>query len=325
MTVRLGPAWNDQLREPRRTGPDHAEPSSAQWRAIVPPVNTVHFNQLLAFADDVLAICQQIDVSPVLNGSLAVLAYTQQVDVVVDDIDLACSEIEFPQLAAALAQQGIDCELKPWHVLQARRGGLKVEFDATEHWLGGLSGRYRSLDTGRCVVKVVELDDLRELYGRGMRDLEGRVDDTSQAKLRHVQSRYELLAREVGRPYNSNVVVTSQSPTGMRVLLLHPSDIDGNHGDWGWVPPGGCREPGEDIAACAARELIEETGIDGVPDPIETEDVDVAIYRLDVPWGTPVQLSAEHTDHEWVSLDEISERCRPAALLNSMAKALHLP
>jgi hypothetical protein len=53
--------------------------------------------------------------------------------------------------------------------------------------------------------------------------------------------------------------------------------------------------------------------------------VDVAIYRLDVPWGTPVQLSAEHTDHEWVSLDEISERCRPAALLNSMAKALHLP
>jgi 8-oxo-dGTP pyrophosphatase MutT (NUDIX family) len=107
----------------------------------------------------------------------------------------------------------------------------------------------------------------------------------------------------------------------VRVLLLRSADVaDG--GDWAWVPPGGGREPGEEIAACAARELVEETGIVGIPAPVEVDDVGVAVFRLVVPWGTPVRLSDEHSAYEWVDREGVEQRCRPAPLLESVRKGL---
>jgi 8-oxo-dGTP pyrophosphatase MutT (NUDIX family) len=123
-------------------------------------------------------------------------------------------------------------------------------------------------------------------------------------------------------PVIANVIVTSQSPAGVRVLVLHPSDIDSYDGDWSWGPAGGNREPGEDIADCAARELFEETGIVAFPQPVETENVDIAIYHHDVAWGTPVRLSLEHTDYEWVDVEQAVARCKPEALRSTMITAL---
>lgn len=123
-------------------------------------------------------------------------------------------------------------------------------------------------------------------------------------------------------PRIANIIVTSQSPAGVCVLMLHPSDIDSYDGDWSWGPPGGNREPGEDIADCAARELFEETGIVAAPEPVETEHVDFAIYHFEVRWGTPVRLSSEHTDYEWVDVEQAVARCKPEALRNTMIKGL---
>ncbi len=41
-----------------------------------------------------------------------------------------------------------------------------------------------------------------------------------------------------------------------RLLLIPPSA-----GDRAWLPPGGGLEPGEGLAECLAREVLEETGI----------------------------------------------------------------
>lgn len=134
-------------------------------------------------------------------------------------------------------------------------------------------------------------------------------------------------------PSIASVVVSSLSPSGLRVLLLHPSDVDSHVGDWAWVPPGGQREPGEDPAACARRELEEETGIRADPDLVcsVTQDIQigdkaiqvkVAVFHLDVPWQTSVQLSHEHTDSEWVTVDQVRERCRPLAVRDAVMSAL---
>lgn len=196
MAIRLGGVWLSQDAGPMpATASPLGDGRGEQWQEIVAPANAEHFQRLLSFTNVVLAVCERLGVSPTLSGSLAVLAYTHQPTITVDDVDLACSEWEFSRLSAALTHQGIHCQTTTWHVLQAHQDGMKVEFDSTEYWMSGLSGRYRRLDTGRYVVRVVDQDDLRELYRRGIQDLQEKLDQASHTKLKHMRSRYELLAR----------------------------------------------------------------------------------------------------------------------------------
>ena len=71
------------------------------------PKNSAHFSRLLGFCQEVVVVCQSLDIEPVLNGSLAVFGYTQNEAMRVNDIDLACSEREFPRLSRALDAKGI--------------------------------------------------------------------------------------------------------------------------------------------------------------------------------------------------------------------------
>ena len=121
-------------------------------------------------------------------------------------------------------------------------------------------------------------------------------------------------------PRGASVVVTSLAPEG-RVYLLRPSDTEPEESRWPWVLPGGCREPGEDIADCAVRELLEETGIDAQPLPAGANDFRWAVFRLDVPWPTAIRLSGEHAEFDWVPLAEAYRRCPAAALTETITRA----
>ncbi|WP_152362232.1 NUDIX domain-containing protein [Microlunatus speluncae] len=131
---------------------------------------------------------------------------------------------------------------------------------------------------------------------------------------------------KIRKPGGAMAAVISESPEGLRYLLLHNADyLPGQpDGDWSWGPPSGCREPFDaDIAACAARELFEETGISGEPVPVITEDIDWAIFYLRVPWGTAVRLDpAEHNDYAWCTVEEATRRCRPERLAESFRHAV---
>ena len=87
------------------------------------------------------------------------------------------------------------------------------------------------------------------------------------------------------RPHGATVVVASRAPDGWRYLLLHRAHHGGpaREGDWAWTPPTGSRKPGEDVTACAVRELQEEVGFRASPRPVLVDDVDWAVYSLEAP------------------------------------------
>src|ERR1700734_4096021 len=86
----------------------------------------------------------------------------------------------------------------------------------------------------------------------------------------------EPISREP--PHGATIVVASRAPEGWRYVLLHRAHHGPDYaGDWAWTPPSGSRKPGEALAACAARELEEETGLRAAPQPVLTEDVGRAV------------------------------------------------
>ena len=52
------------------------------------PKNKDHFARLLNFLKEILNICDSLNISPMLNASLAVFTYTKNKNMRVNDVDL---------------------------------------------------------------------------------------------------------------------------------------------------------------------------------------------------------------------------------------------
>jgi hypothetical protein len=163
------------------------------------PKNRAHFLHLLAFCKEVIAICNDLAITPILNGSLAVFAYTQSQAMNVNDIDLACSEFDFPRLSRALDAHGIAYALKEWHVLQTYKDTLKVEFDSMEYWMTDLPDDYDTLLMDGYAFKVVSLASLKELYRCGLEATAHLSEEHERAKYAAIAQKYEALC-SVQRP-----------------------------------------------------------------------------------------------------------------------------
>jgi 8-oxo-dGTP pyrophosphatase MutT (NUDIX family) len=106
---------------------------------------------------------------------------------------------------------------------------------------------------------------------------------------------------------------------GCDVLILHRAHEGADFaGDWAWGPPAGARHPGEDVLACARRELLEETGLELTVEPFAAPDEYIALYTAEAPAGVEITLSSEHDAYRWVSLDEAIALCKPERVANQL-------
>jgi 8-oxo-dGTP pyrophosphatase MutT (NUDIX family) len=112
-------------------------------------------------------------------------------------------------------------------------------------------------------------------------------------------------------------------------LLQHRDDKPGLNHAGRWVPPGGHADPGEDIEACARRELEEETDyVCGELHLLTRFDDDVGgnVIDLTIFWarydGRQAVVCREGQALEFVPRDDFARRDIPAYLVDVWDAAL---
>ena len=116
-------------------------------------------------------------------------------------------------------------------------------------------------------------------------------------------------------PFGAAVLVWQRRAEGLRYLVLHRSHKGPDYeGDWAWGHPAGCILPDEPVAGCAARELLEETGLALTCTLAGSDTEDWPLYLAEAPADAQVTLSDEHDAYRWLPADEAAALSLPAAV-----------
>ncbi len=122
-------------------------------------------------------------------------------------------------------------------------------------------------------------------------------------------------------PFGATVIVYRRSQ-GLEFLVLHRRHaLSAPDQAWAWTPPSGARLPGEDVWACARRELQEETGLTLSIEATSFGTPEWSVYLAEAAPLASIALDAEHDRFEWVDSDEAVRRCAPSQVSEPLVRA----
>ena len=124
-----------------------------------------------------------------------------------------------------------------------------------------------------------------------------------------------------GKPFGCSVVVWRAGHRGREYLILHrrtPLGPD-SEDEWAWTPPSGARNPAENPHDAAARELLEETGLQLEVAPAGVGDDQWAVYVAEASTEADIVLNDEHDRFRWVTATEAERLCLPATVGESVS------
>ena len=159
------------------------------------PKNKDKFIRLIEFFKEVLEICNDLKIAPVLDGSLAVFAYTKNQEMSVNDVDLSCSETEFPKIISALEEKRINYRVREWHVIQVLKDDLKIELGSTEYWYKDLPTDRETLQIDDYKITMLGLNSLRAFYRQAIEDRAKKTDVNEKIKYEALKAKYEMLEK----------------------------------------------------------------------------------------------------------------------------------
>lgn len=107
-----------------------------------------------------------------------------------------------------------------------------------------------------------------------------------------------------------------------KVLILKSSDLNVNHaGEWDL--PGGHIHEGEDDIEGLMREVKEETALD-IANPEMILHAGRKKYYKSSDYSGTLKLSEEHTEHKWVSIEDIDSYTMGAEFIKAAKTAFNI-
>jgi len=130
--------------------------------------NQNDFSRLLAFAQVLFSMCSELNVQPVVYGSLAYAFYTKDEKININDIDLLVPEASFPRIVAAVkTNPSVTYEETTYHSLKLFRDGVKISFDSIEEYYRDLPCNFMEGKINGIAFRLVPQEALKEVYKRG--------------------------------------------------------------------------------------------------------------------------------------------------------------
>lgn len=149
------------------------------------PKNKKHFLKLKDFAKEILKICRDNEIKPIVYGSFLIFYYTKNENLKVNDIDFYIHERDFNNLIATLEENKIDYNYyNEWHTLKAKKGDLEIEFDSIEFW-NKSNKKLQKIDFEGEFVEALDLDSLIQIYKQ--------ASETSEDNPEGNHKKYEML------------------------------------------------------------------------------------------------------------------------------------
>jgi hypothetical protein len=129
------------------------------------PRNENHFKRLVPFAEEIISICNEIGVSPIIYGSFAHFYYTQDDSLNVNDIDFLIPNRKFKRILNEMKKRFKGRIILDGDTIILKKENLVVELDSSnEKELVSLKKNSKKIDFYGLNVKLIGLKDLKSIY-----------------------------------------------------------------------------------------------------------------------------------------------------------------
>ena len=155
------------------------------------PKNKEHFKKLIPFAKEIISICNNNKIIPVIYGSFSHFYHTKDENMKVNDIDILIKKRYFPKICKILEKNNIKFKYYPkWGTCIIKKGKLKVEIDEVGTGYKTIKentiSKRKKINFYGTKVKSLNLKDLEEMYPiayKRSRDDKARI----KKKIKHLE------------------------------------------------------------------------------------------------------------------------------------------
>jgi hypothetical protein len=150
--------------------------------------------KLLDFYKDIANIFDELNLNPIVYGSLAYYYHTRDNSISIHDFDLLIKESSFPKIVKLLdKQRGIRYKVMPYHSIEIFKDELKIDIDSLEYFLPKKSKATNEFSLKNVTFNIINKNSLIWIYQDALknmpadRKLDKRITDY-QKKLKKLKT-----------------------------------------------------------------------------------------------------------------------------------------